>query len=43
MFPRKKDIIYEDYIKANGIEIINNPDYKNIFTNYEEIEAWFNL
>ena len=41
MFPRKKDIIYEDYIKANGIEIINNPDYKNIFTNYEEIEAWF--
>ena len=41
MFPRKKDIIYENYIKQNNIEIIKNPNYQKIFTNYEEIEEWF--
>lgn len=40
MFSSKNDIIYEDYIEDNDIKIINNPEYKNIFTNYEEIEKW---
>ena len=43
MFPRKKNIIYEDYIKDNEIEIINNPDYSKIFTNYNQVCEWFNL
>jgi hypothetical protein len=33
-------IYYEDYIEDNDIKIINNPEYKNIFTNYKEIEKW---
>ena len=40
MFSSKNDIIYEDYIEDNDIKIINNPEYKNIFTNYKEIEKW---
>ena len=38
-FPNCEEIVYEDFIK--GKDIIHNPDYTEIFTNYKEIETWF--
>jgi hypothetical protein len=38
-FPNCEEIIYEDFIK--GKNIIPNPDYTDIFTNYKEVETWF--
>ena len=38
-FPNCEEIIYEDFIKDK--DIIHNPDYTEIFTNYKEIETWF--
>lgn len=29
------------FAKENKIEVIHNPDYTKIFTNYEEIKSWF--
>ena len=38
-FPDCEEIIYEDFIRDK--DIIPNPDYTNIFTNYDEICEWF--
>jgi hypothetical protein len=38
-FPDCEEIIYEDFIKDR--DIIPNPDYTKIFTNYKEILSWF--
>jgi hypothetical protein len=38
-FPACEEIIYEDFIKDR--DIIPNPDYTKIFTNYKEILSWF--
>lgn len=41
MIPNKTDIIYEDYVKEHSLDIITNPDYSKVFTNYQEITEWF--
>ena len=38
-FPDCEEIIYEDFIKNK--DIIPNPDYTKIMTNYDEICEWF--
>ena len=38
-FPNCEEIIYEKFIKEK--DIIPNPNYTKIFTNYEEILEWF--
>ena len=38
-FPDCEEIIYEDFIKDK--DIIPNPDYTKIMTNYDEICEWF--
>lgn len=38
-FPDCEEIMYEDFIRDK--DIIPNPDYTKIFTNYEEIISWF--
>ena len=38
-FPDCEEIVYEEFIKDK--DIIPNPDYTKIFTNYREIKKWF--
>ena len=33
--------LWSSFSDENKREVIHNPDYTEIFTNYKEIESWF--